>query len=286
MAHIIIDSVPGGAEAALGAIRIVRDNVDARNLGHTVDGDMVIGNPATRLLGEEAAVTYDLSSAPNTVDNIAGILKRHTFLIELGALATNHIEEDTIAGFVALDMRIGGPVLGTEGPGVTVVGSVAPLGDTPVFSIEADEIESDFKGVGQQAGQFEHDGYARGTVVGGNDGRMVIGLVRIVISPRSTIPVGTDEDAVLELGLVAGYDVRALQDGTVVAFEIGLLHSDSETEFLEFRGNPLGTVFMSLTVHRAGAEVALGLTVLQGTIGTESRPDGRRDNGLGGGLCP
>ena len=56
--HVVAHGVPRGAEAALGAVGIVGDDVDAGDMGHSVDGDMVVGDATAFLHGEQAAVTY------------------------------------------------------------------------------------------------------------------------------------------------------------------------------------------------------------------------------------
>ena len=48
---------------------------------------------------------------------------------------------------------------------------------------------------------------------------MPVGLIRIVISPGTAVPVGTDEDAVFEIRTIAGDDVRSTEHRAVVAFE-------------------------------------------------------------------
>ena len=142
MVHIVVDGVPGGAEGTLGAVGIIRNDIDAGDLRHTIDGDMVVGDAYTLTRREETAKTYDLRSTPDLIDDAARILKGLLFLIELRALATHHVEEDAITGLVTIHMGIGCPVLGTEGPSVTRVVGFFPLREAPVFGIEAEEVYS------------------------------------------------------------------------------------------------------------------------------------------------
>ena len=101
MGHIVVDGMPGGAETALLAIRIVGDDVDAGDVGNGIHGDMVVGDGITLCHREAAAITYDSGGLPYLVDDMTGVLFRHDFLIELRALSSYHIEKDAIAGFVA-----------------------------------------------------------------------------------------------------------------------------------------------------------------------------------------
>ena len=206
--HVVADGVPRRTEVALIAVGIVGDDVDARNLGNGVDWCMVVGDVGTGLVGEHAAEAYHLGSTPYTVGHIRGVLHRHAFFEEHGALTAYHVEQDAITGFVTGDMGIGSPVLRAEGPRVASVGHIAPLRRAPVFSIEADEVDADACTLRLElTGQLEHDGNTRGTIVGRHDGRTVVGGVRIVVGPRTAVPVGTDEDTLAEVGTVAGDDV-------------------------------------------------------------------------------
>ena len=81
-------------EAALLAVGIIGDDVDAGDLRHGVHRDVVIGDGNAQLLGEATAIAYDLSRLPHLIDHACGILHGHAFLIELGALAAYHVEQD------------------------------------------------------------------------------------------------------------------------------------------------------------------------------------------------
>jgi hypothetical protein len=113
MSHVIVDGMPGRTEGTLGTVGIIGDDIDAGDLRHTIDGDMVVGDANTLSRREETAKTYDLRSTPDLIDDAAGILKGLLFLIELRTLATHHIKEDTITGLVTIHVGIGSPVLGS-----------------------------------------------------------------------------------------------------------------------------------------------------------------------------
>ena len=104
---------------------------------------------------------------------------------------------------------MGSPVLGTEGPRATGIITLLPLRDAPVFGIEADEVYAKRKGVGKQTGELKHNGDARSTVVGGKHGLMPVGLIRVVVGPGTTIPVGTDEHTLGLFRTIAGDDISA-----------------------------------------------------------------------------
>jgi hypothetical protein len=97
--------------------------------------------------------------------------------------------------------------------------------------------------------------------------------------------VGTKKNTVREFRTITGDDVRSTQHRTVVTFEKSLLGGHLKTVASELLHNPLGTVFVSLAVHRTGTEVALLLTEGVGTVGTEGRANRVSDGRVGvGGL--
>ena len=91
----------------------------------------------------------------------------------------------------------------------------------------------------------------------------------IVIGPGTAVPVGTDEDAIAEFWTEAGHNVHGAEYGAVVTFQISLLPDDGETVGFELTHNPLTASVVSLRVHRAGSEFALGCAEGVGTIGGE-----------------
>ena len=199
--------MPRRSEAALFAVRIVVDDVDARDVSLLVDGDVVVRDTTPILGREEAAIASSAGSLPHLFHDRAGILQGIVLMIELRPLATHHVEQD---GIVVGRMRLarsrscghggggigGGPVLGTERPGVSIH-LIAPLGNAPVFRIETNEVHCDTGRVMllQQACQFQHHSHTRSTVVGSHHRFAPVGRVRVVVSPGTTVPVGTDEDA-------------------------------------------------------------------------------------------
>ena len=84
--------------------------------------------------------------------------------------------------------------------------------------------------------------------------------------------MGTEQDTVSQVWLIAGDDIGTAQVSTVIAFKSGLLRNDLHAEFLKLTDNPLLTKVVSLTVHGTGTEVALLLAVQKGTVGNEGGP--------------
>ena len=110
--HVVADGMPRGTETALLTIGIIGNNVDTWNLGHRVDGQMVVGDITALLLGEQAAIAYFLGGTPHFINNLSCILKRHGFLKEMRTFATNHVEEDAVSRLIVFDMGMGCPILG------------------------------------------------------------------------------------------------------------------------------------------------------------------------------
>ena len=98
---------------------------------------------------------------------------------------------------------------------------------------------------------------------------MPVGLIRIVIGPGTTVPVGTEEDTVCEIRAIAGNDVGGTEHRAVVAFEQGFLGSYTHAIGLELLHDPCTTVFVGLAVHGARTKFALGLAESEGAVSTE-----------------
>ena len=94
--HVVVDGVPRGTEGAGLAVRIIRYDVDARNLGLLVDWQMVVGNRVALVIREETAEACHTGSSPHFANYVGSIVKRHALLIESGSFATHHVEKDAI----------------------------------------------------------------------------------------------------------------------------------------------------------------------------------------------
>ena len=147
----------------------------------------------------------------------------------------------------------------------------------PILSIKADEIDAygQLAGVSlQQTGNLQHHAHAAGSVVSSHHGFRVVGFIRVVVSPGTTIPVGTEHDALLFVWLIACNDIIALKGGAVETFKCGSLFGHVHAVVFELLYNPLPTQFVSLTIHCARSEVALLLTEGISGVGRELRSYG------------
>ena len=142
MIHIVLNGVPSGAKGTLGTIRIIRDDIDTRNLRHTIHRQMIVSDATPLLLGEETAKAYGLSSTPHTIDNTTGIMEGELLLIKLCALTSHHIEQDAITSLIAINMRIGSPILRTKRPSIATIRSAVPLWRPPILCIETDKVDA------------------------------------------------------------------------------------------------------------------------------------------------
>src|SRR3712207_9418035 len=96
MVHIIGQRMPRRSEAALLTIGVIRDNIDGRNTGHLIDGNVVVGDRSAVALGEIARVAGLTGGLPYLLYYLRSVLHRHLLTIELSALPANHIEQDTV----------------------------------------------------------------------------------------------------------------------------------------------------------------------------------------------
>ena len=152
VSHCIVHGVPSGSKARVG---IVAYDVDARDTGNLVDGEMIIGDLSTLGIGEPLSVATGMGGCPHLVDNIAGEVVGQAFAVEAGIAASYHIEEDAEASHVAVDMGHAGPVLRAETPGDAVGGFIVGSMLSIVLGIEEDYVDTDISGMGLQlAGYF------------------------------------------------------------------------------------------------------------------------------------
>ena len=79
--------------------------------------------------------------------------------------------------------------------------------------------------------------------------------------------MGTEQDARRQFGTKTRDDVRCVENGAVVALEVGLLRRDNTAVLLEFLDDPVFATLVTVGVHRPRAEIALRLTKSIGGIG-------------------
>ena len=146
-----------------------------------------------------------------------------------------------------------------------------PLWRAPVFGIKAYKVDAIGQGgvVLKQPSQLQHHGNSTGTIVGSHHRFAPIGAVRVVVGPRTTVPVGTEQDAFGGLWFVFGHDVGGMQHGAVIAFHIRFLCGHIASKLLEFTDNPIGTLLVRLAIHGTRAKVALCLDESVSRVGVE-----------------
>ena len=259
--------MPCRTEAALLAVGIIGDDVNCRNLRLLVDWDVVVGNHATITLREVRAITCLASRRPYLLDDRRSILLRHALTIEFGSLSSYHVEEDAIAREITIRLVLA-PILSTQCPRISTVLNVRPLRCSPVLCIKADEIDPDarieFLVYLQLAGDFQHHGDTTRSIVGRHHRLVPVGAIWVVVSPRTTVPVGTQHNASRSLRIVVGDDVGVLQYRSIISLQVSLLSFHLAAELLKLLHNPLATLIMCLAIHRARTEIALRLTECQG----------------------
>ena len=277
MSHIIVHGVPGRTENALLAIRIIGDDIYRRNLSLLVDRNMIIGNHTAIALRKVRTKTSLAGCSPNLLHNATSILHRHALTVELGALTAYHIQKDAIARIVTLWFVLA-PILGTQSPTVAIVLNISPLRCSPVFGIETYEIYTYVRiqllVCLQLACNFQHDSYSAGTIVGCHHRLAPIGTVGIVICPRATVPMSTEQNAGFSLRVVMGNDIGILQYRAIITLQVCLLGLYLAAKLLELAYNPFATLIVRLAVHHARSEIALRCTISQCRIGIESRTYG------------
>ncbi len=74
MLHVVIDGVPRRTKAALLAVGIVIDDINTGNACLFVDGNVVVGDATTILIGEGAAVACCVGSLPDTFNDVTRIV--------------------------------------------------------------------------------------------------------------------------------------------------------------------------------------------------------------------
>ena len=101
---------------------------------------------------------------------------------------------------------------------------ILKLRNAVIFHIEEDDVNTDCRSLCLQlAGYFEQYAYTTGTVVRSENRFAVVALIGVIISPRTTVPMGTKHHAAGRLGIVGTNDVARLQYLTVISGQVGTL---------------------------------------------------------------
>ena len=259
--------MPGRTKTALLAVRIIGYHINRRNLRLFIYRDMIICYHTAITLREETAITSLTGCCPNLLDNGRSILHRHSLTIELGTLSTYHVEKDSITRGITIWLILT-PILSAQSPGISTILNISPLRSSPILCIETYEIYSDsriqlFVSL-QLAGDFQHDCHTTCTIIGCHHRLAPVGTVGIIICPRTTVPMGTEQDTSGSLRIIMSDDIGILQYRAIISLEVCFLLLHLTSEQLELPDNPFATLVMCLAIHRARTEVALSLTISKG----------------------
>lgn len=270
--HRVVHGVPERAERVRGMSGIVVDDVDTRDAAQSVYVDVVVHHFGSVLLYEVGSITQLLGFLPNLLHFRTGCAGRIGFIMEGGTLTAYHVEQDTVASVVAVDVRGAGPVLRTQAPGVGLVRTFVEFGDTVVFGVEEHDVDAQLRLLLLQlTGNLEQDTHTAGTVVHTQDGGVVVFRVGVGICIRSAVPMGTEQDAFLVFRSVGTDDVAGLQNRAVVGNEVGILVIDLSSEAFQLLGQVIAAGTVGCRVGYTRSEVGLVLYILIGTVGIEGR---------------
>ena len=133
--------MPNRAETTV-RVRIVRNDVNARDTCNVVYRNVVISYSTTVFLREIDSDTYIMSFFPDFVDDVSCKSFREIFLIETCIGISNHIQKDAETCIVTIYMLPTGPILRTKTPGVLIMLSVVPLWCAIVFQVKTNQVNT------------------------------------------------------------------------------------------------------------------------------------------------
>ena len=170
------------------------------------------------------------------------------------------------------------------GPCVGVVSLVCPLRCAPVFGVEAHEVDTYLQRrvALQGASQLEHHSHATRSVVGSHHRTAPVGRIGVVVSPRTTVPMGAEQYACGLFGAEARYDVARAQHRAVPSLQLGVLSLNAHAELAELLHYPLAAAVVSRRVHDARTKLALLCGEHVRRVGAERRTYERHGVGFGG----
>jgi len=209
---------------------------------------------------------------PHLVEYCRCIFFRESLLIECGIPAAHHVEQNAEAGIVVRHMRCPRPVLRPQAPAVAVIHIVHKLGHTVVLHIKEDDVHPQFRLLLLYlACHLQQHPHPTGTVIGTIHGRMVVLFVRIIVCPRTAVPMGTQQQPFPVLRLIAADDVAHLQGGTVKGIHHIALLVHQCAEVLQLLHQVVATCAVRLTVGHTGTECHLTGHIRIRTVGIELR---------------
>ena len=244
-------------------------NVYARYAGNGIHVHVVVHQTSTVSVGEELSVAKGGCQFPHLVDDMVGKVHADLLTCKGGTTASHHVQQDAIAGIVAYLSHLLCPHLAAQAPCVLVIlQRFCPFRCAHVLGIKAYEVYAQIAHglLLDEACYLYHHRHAAGTVVGTEDGLLVVGLIGVVICPWTCVPVGTQQYPVFCLGVGAGYDVTAWHGGSVPHGHLGLLFAYHTALALELGLYPFGTQVGLLGAKQTGAKGTLLLYVTESTV--------------------
>lgn len=139
--HGVVYRVPEVTEAGV-AVRVIVDDVYAGNLPQVVYIHMVVCHFGAFFFGEEVAEAQAVGCVPYLVHVLTGGSLRELFLVEGGVLSAHHVEQDAVAGIIAVYMRYSSPILRAQAPSVVLVCTLIEVGDAIVFGVKEDDVDA------------------------------------------------------------------------------------------------------------------------------------------------
>lgn len=139
--HGVVYRVPEVTEAGV-AVRVIVDDVYAGNLPQVVYIHMVVCHFGAFFFGEEVAEAQAVGCVPYLVHVLTGGSLRELFLVEGGVLSTHHVEQDAVAGIIAVYMGYSSPILRAQAPSVVLVCTLIEVGDAIVFGVKEDDVDA------------------------------------------------------------------------------------------------------------------------------------------------
>ena len=121
---------------------MVGNDVDSRDVGYGVHGQVVVGDVAGLGEWEVFSVAKLMCQMPYEAYECAGIAAREAFHGKASATAAHHVEVDAVACLVANGEGLLSPALGAETPEIVVGTALGPFGCALVFGVEAYEIHA------------------------------------------------------------------------------------------------------------------------------------------------
>ena len=110
------------------------------------------------------------------------------------------------------------------------------------------------------------------TSLAGSQYRFVpVGRVRVVVGPRTAVPMPANQYACFCIGVIRCDDVTGFQDRTVVCLHVCILVGDGRTETFEFLGNVRTAKTVGFRIRYARPERTLCSRIGESTVCIEFR---------------